>query len=197
MACAVDVWSFGVLLWELLTCEVPYKGVDAGAIVWGVGSGGLKLPIPRTAPDGFSLLLQQCWHENPHHRPAFRQILIHLDILADDSEFGVLPEQAYLTNQKTWRREVVATVRNMKEEDELSELEDGNMSDASTSRAPRFTSRRSSLSQSQSQVTSPSRDVQAEVEAKLAAKLAAIAEAEHRLQQRYARARHLLMCHSN
>lgn len=34
----VDIWSFGVVLWELLTQEVPYKDVDSMAIIWGVGS---------------------------------------------------------------------------------------------------------------------------------------------------------------
>ncbi len=34
----VDVWSFGVVLWELLTQEVPYKDIDSMAVLWGVGS---------------------------------------------------------------------------------------------------------------------------------------------------------------
>jgi hypothetical protein len=39
----VDIWSFGVLLWELLTCEIPYKNVDSSAIIWGVGSNSLQV----------------------------------------------------------------------------------------------------------------------------------------------------------
>lgn len=53
--------SFGVVLWELLTCETPYQGVDSSAIIWGVGSNSLHLPIPSTCPEGFKLLLKQCW----------------------------------------------------------------------------------------------------------------------------------------
>uniref|UniRef100_A0A8C6XEP4 Mitogen-activated protein kinase kinase kinase 12 n=1 Tax=Naja naja TaxID=35670 RepID=A0A8C6XEP4_NAJNA len=41
----VDIWSFGVVLWELLTGEIPYKDVDSSAIIWGVGSNSLHLPI--------------------------------------------------------------------------------------------------------------------------------------------------------
>ncbi|MEE6472088.1 hypothetical protein FKM82_009472 [Ascaphus truei] len=57
----VDIWSFGVVLWELLTGEIPYKDVDSSAIIWGVGSNSLHLPVPSSCPDGFKLLLRQCW----------------------------------------------------------------------------------------------------------------------------------------
>ncbi|NXJ72907.1 M3K12 kinase, partial [Rostratula benghalensis] len=56
----VDIWSFGVVLWELLTGEIPYKDVDSSAIIWGVGSNSLHLPVPSGCPDGFKVLLRQC-----------------------------------------------------------------------------------------------------------------------------------------
>ncbi|PSN48755.1 hypothetical protein C0J52_08925 [Blattella germanica] len=52
----VDIWSYGVVLWELLTCETPYKDVDSSAIMFGVGNYSLHLPIPSTCPEGFRLL---------------------------------------------------------------------------------------------------------------------------------------------
>jgi serine/threonine protein kinase len=65
----VDVWSYGVVLWELLTGEVPYRGVEQGAVIFGVAMKSLHLPVPTTAPLGFSLLLKQCWNTEPKHRP--------------------------------------------------------------------------------------------------------------------------------
>ena len=76
----VDIWSYGVLLWELLTCEVPYRNVDSSAIIWGVGSNSLQLPIPRTCPDGYKLLMKQCWSAKSRNRPSFKHILMHLEI---------------------------------------------------------------------------------------------------------------------
>ena len=76
----VDIWSFGVLLWELLTCEIPYQNVDSSAIIWGVGSNKLYLPIPTTCPEGYKLLIKQCWANKPRNRPSFKNILMHLDI---------------------------------------------------------------------------------------------------------------------
>lgn len=42
--------SYGVLLWELLTGETPYKGIDALAVAYGVAVNKLTLPIPSTCP---------------------------------------------------------------------------------------------------------------------------------------------------
>lgn len=50
--------SFGVLLWELLTGEVPYREIDALAVAYGVAMNKLTLPIPSTCPEPFARLLE-------------------------------------------------------------------------------------------------------------------------------------------
>uniref|UniRef100_A0A3P9QEB2 Mitogen-activated protein kinase kinase kinase 11 n=1 Tax=Poecilia reticulata TaxID=8081 RepID=A0A3P9QEB2_POERE len=52
-----DVWSYGVLLWELLTGEAPYKGIDGLAVAYGVAVNKLTLPIPSTCPEPFAQLM--------------------------------------------------------------------------------------------------------------------------------------------
>ncbi|KTF78713.1 hypothetical protein cypCar_00035061, partial [Cyprinus carpio] len=52
-----DVWSYGVLLWELLTGEVPYRGIDGLAVAYGVAVNKLTLPIPSTCPEPFTQLM--------------------------------------------------------------------------------------------------------------------------------------------
>ncbi|GBM41178.1 Mitogen-activated protein kinase kinase kinase 12 [Araneus ventricosus] len=108
----VDIWSFGVVLWELLTCETPYKGVDSSAIIWGVGSNSLHLPVPSTCPDGFKLLLKQCWSGKPRNRPSFRHIMMHLDIAA--VEILSTPEEEYFQTQATWRKEIGSYMQKIK-----------------------------------------------------------------------------------
>lgn len=83
----VDIWSFGVVLWELLTCEVPYKGMEHSAIMYLVGCGQLRPPIPSTCPEGFRLIMQMCWKMNPKERPSFKLICNHLEIAAVEVQF--------------------------------------------------------------------------------------------------------------
>ncbi|XP_055708049.1 mitogen-activated protein kinase kinase kinase 13 isoform X2 [Phlebotomus papatasi] len=100
----VDIWSYGIVLWELLTCEIPYKDVDSSAIIWGVGSNQLQLPIPKTCPEGFALLLRQCWCQKPRNRPSFRIILTHLEIAGN--ELMKQNDAEYFKSQQKWRQEI-------------------------------------------------------------------------------------------
>ncbi|XP_069471849.1 mitogen-activated protein kinase kinase kinase 13 [Ambystoma mexicanum] len=110
----VDIWSFGVVLWELLTGEIPYKDVDSSAIIWGVGSNSLHLPVPSTCPDGFKILMKQTWQSKPRNRPSFRQILMHLDIASADI-LGT-PQETYFKSQAEWREEVKKHFEKIKSE---------------------------------------------------------------------------------
>ena len=108
----VDIWSFGVCVWELLTGELPYKNVDSSAIIWGVGSNALQLPLPSTCPGGFKLLIKQCWSSKPRNRPSFKHILMHLDIAAVEI-LSYKPED-YFRTQQSWKVEVMEHNEKMK-----------------------------------------------------------------------------------
>lgn len=101
----VDIYSFGVVLWELLTREIPYKNLDPNSIMWGVGSNKLQLPIPQSAPEGLKLLLQQCWNNKPRNRPSFSQILKHLEIVSTN-EILLKMDEEYFKSQISWREEI-------------------------------------------------------------------------------------------
>lgn len=100
----VDIWSYGVVLWEMLTCEIPYKDVDSSAIIWGVGNNSLHLPIPSTCPEGFKLIVKLCWSAKPRNRPSFKILLNHLDIAGP--ELLKKSEQDYFESQRSWKEEV-------------------------------------------------------------------------------------------
>ncbi|KAJ8280765.1 hypothetical protein GJAV_G00058730 [Gymnothorax javanicus] len=100
-----DVWSFGVLLWELLTGEVPYREIDALAVAYGVAMSKLTLPIPSTCPEAFAQLLEECWNPNPRGRPTFDSILKRL-LAIEQSAMFQMPLESFHLLQDDWRAEI-------------------------------------------------------------------------------------------
>lgn len=107
----VDIWSFGVVLWEMLTCEIPYKDYDSSAILWGIGNNSLRLPIPPTCPDGFNLLINLCWKAKPKNRPSFKIILNHLEIAGP--QLLKQSDAQYFETQRTWKESIGADMLQM------------------------------------------------------------------------------------
>ncbi|CAH4031653.1 unnamed protein product [Pieris brassicae] len=110
---ASDVWSYGVLLWELLTGETPYKGIDALAVAYGVAVNKLTLPIPSTCPEPWRVLMEACWHSNPRERPLFPEILEQLERIRQ-SEFTRAPHESFHTMQDGWRIEIEEVLRDLR-----------------------------------------------------------------------------------
>uniref|UniRef100_A0A8D0BAL7 Mitogen-activated protein kinase kinase kinase n=1 Tax=Salvator merianae TaxID=96440 RepID=A0A8D0BAL7_SALMN len=100
-----DVWSFGVLLWELLTGEVPYREIDALAVAYGVAMNKLTLPIPSTCPEPFARLLKECWSPEPHARPDFSAILQQL-VAIEQSSMLQMPLDSFHSLQRDWKAEI-------------------------------------------------------------------------------------------
>uniref|UniRef100_A0A3Q2UBQ3 Tyrosine-protein kinase receptor n=1 Tax=Fundulus heteroclitus TaxID=8078 RepID=A0A3Q2UBQ3_FUNHE len=70
-----DVWSFGVVLWEIATlAEQPYQGLSNEQVLRFVMEGGL-LEKPQNCPDMLFELMRMCWQFNPKMRPSFVEII--------------------------------------------------------------------------------------------------------------------------
>ncbi|XP_027064032.1 uncharacterized protein [Coffea arabica] len=70
----VDVFSFGIVLWEILTGEEPYANMHYGAIIGGIVNNTLRPSIPSFCDPEWRNLMEQCWAPNPVVRPSFTEI---------------------------------------------------------------------------------------------------------------------------
>ena len=78
---AVDVYSFGIVMFEIASDELPFYDNDWSAFeVQTEVKAGVRpaLPPSATPPDGFVALMEACWAGNPRERPDFGQILAAL-----------------------------------------------------------------------------------------------------------------------
>jgi len=76
---STDVWSFGVLLWEVFTLGgSPYPGIKTAHLVQFLKAGN-RLEHPQFASPLLYRLMRDCWEEEPLDRPRFRLLLEDLE----------------------------------------------------------------------------------------------------------------------
>ncbi|XP_030290752.1 fibroblast growth factor receptor 1-A-like [Sparus aurata] len=74
-----DVWSFGVLLWEIFTLGgSPYPGVPVEEL-FKLLKEGHRMEKPSACTQDLYLMMRDCWHAVPSHRPTFQQLVEDLD----------------------------------------------------------------------------------------------------------------------
>ncbi|XP_032979569.1 angiopoietin-1 receptor isoform X3 [Rhinolophus ferrumequinum] len=79
-----DVWSYGVLLWEIVSLGgTPYCGMTCAELYEKLPQ-GYRLEKPLNCDDEVYDLMRQCWREKPYERPSFAQILVSLNRMLEE-----------------------------------------------------------------------------------------------------------------
>lgn len=85
-----DVWSYGVLVWEIWSkAELPYKGMS-NQKVWVEVLAGARLDQPADCPEEIFKVMLKCWDATPRSRPVFRELAVFFRDGATDFEASQL-----------------------------------------------------------------------------------------------------------
>ncbi|MBA0557804.1 hypothetical protein Golob_014848 [Gossypium lobatum] len=70
-----DIYSFGVVLWELATEKIPWENLNSMQVIGAVGFMNQRLEIPNGVDPRWASIIESCWHSDLQCRPTFQELL--------------------------------------------------------------------------------------------------------------------------
>ncbi|OGT07786.1 MAG: hypothetical protein A2X78_02935 [Gammaproteobacteria bacterium GWE2_37_16] len=71
---ACDVYAFGIVMWEIISCLLPYQDIPPRQIQNHVMQGG-RPAIPDSVPTELAKIITSCWSGNPKERPRMNEVI--------------------------------------------------------------------------------------------------------------------------
>ncbi|OAY76084.1 Serine/threonine-protein kinase STY17 [Ananas comosus] len=87
-----DVYSFGICLWEIYCCDMPYPDLTFAEVSSAVVRQNLRPEIPRCCPNSLANIMRKCWDSNPHKRLEMHEVVRLLEAIDTSRGGGMIPE---------------------------------------------------------------------------------------------------------
>lgn len=89
-----DVYSFGVCLWEIYCCDMPYLDLTFADMTSAVVHQNLRPEIPRCCPHALADVMKKCWDASPEKRPAMSDVVRMMEAIDTSKGGGMIPTDA-------------------------------------------------------------------------------------------------------
>ncbi|BBG94087.1 Protein kinase superfamily protein [Prunus dulcis] len=76
-----DVYSFGICLWEMYCCDMPYPNITFSELTSAVVYKNLRPEIPKQCPSSLAKVMKQCWDGEPKRRPEMEEVVSMLEAI--------------------------------------------------------------------------------------------------------------------
>ncbi|XP_076913363.1 serine/threonine-protein kinase 52-like [Bidens hawaiensis] len=86
-----DVYSFGICLWEIYCCDMPYPDLSFSEVTSAVVRQNLRPEIPRCCPSSLANVMKRCWDANPDKRPEMDEVVTMLEAIDTSKGGGMIP----------------------------------------------------------------------------------------------------------
>nr|GEX72808.1 serine/threonine-protein kinase HT1 [Tanacetum cinerariifolium] len=86
-----DVYSFGICLWEIYCCDMPYPDLSFSEVTSAVVRQNLRPEIPRCCPNSLATVMKRCWDANPDKRPEMDEVVAMLEAIDTSKGGGMIP----------------------------------------------------------------------------------------------------------
>ncbi|KAI0496965.1 hypothetical protein KFK09_023291 [Dendrobium nobile] len=110
----VDVYSFGLLLWEMITGAIPYEEMTPVQAAFAVVNKNLRPVIPADCPVVLRMLTEQCWSTLPEKRPEFWQIVKVLEQFESDLVHRGTLEQLQFSSRQDHKKGLLVWIEKLR-----------------------------------------------------------------------------------